>query len=339
MAENTNTERDYPELPQGWPARFRCDSCDGNGEVGDPISMGYFQPPERERCPDCDGKGWCSEEDAFSAEHMRAYVDADRNARASLSLPAAGQEPVATSASGGDWENPTTVRQRLGDAVQLLCAGKRPDDSMLDSWLKETSEELQSFCASHGPAWCQGIALIDAAMLMVDQPTEITTITHPDRDHEHRAAPQPAAPVAGQEPVAPPMDGEIALIEKALERAGISSLLNHGAASCVFTEGCCGVSQDQILAYTREIALHCAVALGAAPQPAVAAGWPLIARALDEWHEDDGPVMWWAWNGSASGWAGEPAWCGTPLSSDWPGYHTHWTPHPTLPPAPSTEGA
>jgi len=143
---------------------------------------------------------------------------------------------------------------------------------------------------------------------------------------------------AGQEPVAAPMDGEIALIEKALERVGISSLLNHGAASCVFTEGCCGVSQEHILAYTREIAMHCAVALGAAPQPAVAAGWPLIARALDEWHEDDGPVMWWAWNGSTSGWAGEPAWCGTPLSSDWPGYHTHWTPHPTFPPAPSTEG-
>ncbi|PUA95470.1 hypothetical protein C8C99_0270 [Acidovorax sp. 107] len=95
MAENTNTERDYPEFPEGWPARFRCDSCDGNGEVGDPISMGYFQPPERERCPDCDGKGWCSEEAAFSTAHMRAYVDADRKARASLSLPAAGQEPVA----------------------------------------------------------------------------------------------------------------------------------------------------------------------------------------------------------------------------------------------------
>ncbi|GDY37742.1 hypothetical protein [Acidovorax sp. NB1] len=173
MAENTNTERDYPELPQGWPARFRCDSCDGNGEVGDPISMGYFQPPERERCPNCEGKGWCSEEDAFSAEHMRAYVDADRKARASLSLPAAGQEPAP-----------------------------------------------------------------------------------------------------------PPMDGEIALIEKALERAGISSLLNHGAASCVFTEGCCGVSQDQILAYTREIALHCAVALGAAPQPAVAAGWIASAEQM-----------------------------------------------------------
>lgn len=58
-------------------------------------------------------------------------------------------------------------------------------------------------------------------------------------------------------------EDEIALIEKTLERVGITSLLNHGAASCVFTEGCCGVSQEHIVAYTREIALHCAVALRA----------------------------------------------------------------------------
>ena len=56
---------------------------------------------------------------------------------------------------------------------------------------------------------------------------------------------------------------------------------------------------------------------------------PLIARALAEWHEDDGNVMWWAWCGR--GWAGEAAWCGTPNDSDWPGYHTHWTQHPDQP--------
>jgi hypothetical protein len=61
------------------------------------------------------------------------------------------------------------------------------------------------------------------------------------------------------------------------------------------------------------------------PQPAQ----PLIARNLGEWHEDDGPVMWWAWNGRD--WAGEPAWIGTPNDSDWPGYHTHWTGHPEQP--------
>ena len=64
----------------------------------------------------------------------------------------------------------------------------------------------------------------------------------------------------------------------------------------------------------------------AAPQPAPA---PLIARSLAEWHEQDGNVAWWAWNGRE--WAGEPAWIGTPNCEDWPGYHTHWTPHPEQP--------
>lgn len=60
---------------------------------------------------------------------------------------------------------------------------------------------------------------------------------------------------------APSTQDEIALIEKALSRVGITSLLNHGAASCVFSEGCNGVTQEHIVAYTREIALHCALAL------------------------------------------------------------------------------
>ena len=72
-------------------------------------------------------------------------------------------------------------------------------------------------------------------------------------------------------------------------------------------------------------------ALLSAQQPLCSQAQPLIARPLAEWHEEDGPVTWWAWCGHE--WAGEPAWCGTPLDSDWPGYHTHWTPHPTMPSA------
>ncbi|WP_338709200.1 hypothetical protein [Paenibacillus amylolyticus] len=47
-------------------------------------------------------------------------------------------------------------------------------------------------------------------------------------------------------------------------------------------------------------------------------------KPIDEWHEDDGYVLWFqipVW---------EPPYCGTPLDSDWPGYHTHWTPLPAL---------
>ena len=45
----------------------------------------------------------------------------------------------------------------------------------------------------------------------------------------------------------------------------------------------------------------------------------LTAQPFDEWSEDDGPVLWWRFPVS------EPPYVGTPLDSDWPGYHTHWT--------------
>ncbi|WP_182422048.1 hypothetical protein [Aureimonas sp. ME7] len=54
-----------------------------------------------------------------------------------------------------------------------------------------------------------------------------------------------------------------------------------------------------------------------------------LARPIDEWHEDYGPVIWWAWENGQ--WMGEPAWIGTPNDSDWPDYHTHWTAHPKAP--------
>lgn len=60
----------------------------------------------------------------------------------------------------------------------------------------------------------------------------------------------------------PTAKSEIALLEKAALRVGMKSLLNHGAASCVYSEGCNGVTQDHLIAFAREIALHCAVTLG-----------------------------------------------------------------------------
>ncbi len=44
------------------------------------------------------------------------------------------------------------------------------------------------------------------------------------------------------------------------------------------------------------------------------------ARPIDEWHEDYGDVLWWIFP------IAEPPYCGSPLASDWPEYHTHWTP-------------
>lgn len=57
------------------------------------------------------------------------------------------------------------------------------------------------------------------------------------------------------------------------------------------------------------------------------------ARPEADWHEDHGDVVWWCWKDGK--WLGEPAWIGSPLCSNWPGYHTHWTPHPRFPDAPN----
>lgn len=53
------------------------------------------------------------------------------------------------------------------------------------------------------------------------------------------------------------------------------------------------------------------------------------ARPLSEWHEDVGPVVWWRFCRDER--PDEASWIGTPLDDDWPGYHTHWTPHPPIP--------
>lgn len=54
---------------------------------------------------------------------------------------------------------------------------------------------------------------------------------------------------------------EVELIEKAAIKVGMKSLLNYGAASCVYSEGCNGVTQDHLVAFAREVALHCVAAL------------------------------------------------------------------------------
>lgn len=63
---------------------------------------------------------------------------------------------------------------------------------------------------------------------------------------------------------------EVELIERAALRVGMKSLLNHGAASCVYSEGCAGVSQEHLVAFAREVALHCVAALS---QPSTEQGW------------------------------------------------------------------
>lgn len=53
-----------------------------------------------------------------------------------------------------------------------------------------------------------------------------------------------------------------------------------------------------------------------------------VARPGEEYHEDMGNMLWWRFP------IDEPPYAGMPGDSDWPGYHTHFTPIPMpLPPA------
>lgn len=45
-------------------------------------------------------------------------------------------------------------------------------------------------------------------------------------------------------------------------------------------------------------------------------------QSLSDWCEGDGDVLWWRFP------IVEPPYIGSPLDSDWPVYHTHWTPIP-----------
>lgn len=61
------------------------------------------------------------------------------------------------------------------------------------------------------------------------------------------------------------MKGEVELMEGIVLRVGMKILLNHGAASCVYSEGCNGVTQDHLLAFMREVTLHIVAALSDGP--------------------------------------------------------------------------
>lgn len=82
------------------------------------------------------------------------------------------------------WTTPTKWISRFGDAMQLLCGGKRPPDTMIEAWFMSEDQGLQDFAAEHGPEWAQGIAVIDAARVLADQPTEILCLGGSSEDHE-----------------------------------------------------------------------------------------------------------------------------------------------------------
>ena len=202
------------------------------------------------------------------------------------------QPAVLTSATGGDWMQPTTISQRLGDAVQLLCGGKRPSEAMVAGWLSHSSEELQSFCAEHGPAWAQGIGLIDAAMVMVDQPTGILT---PESDVDHERTEDAPAQVSAVESNTAERTGCTAGTDEECTRRGCATscsalrIASHGQAPAHVLHLVQDAFAEVAMAYPKAFALH-KVGLAdtavrkalATPSPQAAQQAPAGANLFDE---------------------------------------------------------
>lgn len=72
-----------------------------------------------------------------------------------------------------DWREPTDYIERFTEAIALMCS-KKPPKEIVTAWLDKTKDDmrLQEFAIEHGPAWAQGIAILDAANIMANQPAE-----------------------------------------------------------------------------------------------------------------------------------------------------------------------
>jgi hypothetical protein len=73
------------------------------------------------------------------------------------------------------WDKPTEWMERFVEALELLCAGNRPSDKIVQDWWDDEidSFDLQEFCIKYCPlTWSMGISVIDAAITLADQPAE-----------------------------------------------------------------------------------------------------------------------------------------------------------------------
>ena len=87
--------------------------------------------------------------------------------------------------------------------------------------------------------------------------------------------------------------------------------------------------EDSIAAHIEKLNAHIAQQDATIARMRIREAHACCALPFIDYHEDDGNVTWWAYADGEL--ADEPAWIGSPLDSDWPGYHTHWTPHPPMP--------
>lgn len=103
--------REYPPLPEGVKARFKCEDCDGTGYTGEMIPGSEFQPPEPVGCTSCNFTGWWAEGEAYSADQMHAYLDSGR----SLAVETARMLAVELAS---ERETTANLTRALRDAIE-----------------------------------------------------------------------------------------------------------------------------------------------------------------------------------------------------------------------------
>lgn len=122
--------------------------------------------------------------------HIWRPADVPTNGVAAIKTHGTNDSAIAQPQQATDWRQATTYLQRMSHALSLLC-GVTPTDEMIAAYLDTSRDDdrLQHWCADNGPAWAQGIVVIDAARVLADTPAE-------GADHESAQPQQPAQPVA-----------------------------------------------------------------------------------------------------------------------------------------------
>lgn len=106
-------------------------------------------------------------------------------AKTTFLAAANGTSSRAPQSKDTDWSQPTTWMERFQGALTRMCGATPPEDLCLE-WMQKVSVEgvdrLQEWVLAQPgtPAWAQGIATIEAAILWADQPTE--GVAHEYRD-------------------------------------------------------------------------------------------------------------------------------------------------------------
>lgn len=109
---------------------------------------------------------------SMTALRRTRHVD-QGHSEAEIAVEGALAALKSSAQAEGDWSVPTSHVDRFSQAMALLCRKAPPSDA-IEAWLTPGSDDmrLQEFAVENGPAWAQGIAVIDAAHLLAGMPTE-----------------------------------------------------------------------------------------------------------------------------------------------------------------------